>query len=69
MTILDTERWAEQVFTGRWQPASGTPAEVVEPATGKLLGHVGRATPADVDQACAKAAAAQRLWEDTPFDE
>ncbi|MDA3644999.1 benzaldehyde dehydrogenase [Saccharopolyspora indica] len=69
MTILDTERWAKQVFTGRWQPAGGTPAEVVEPATGQLLGHVGRATPADIDTACAKAAAAQRAWEDTPFEE
>ncbi|MGW5644276.1 aldehyde dehydrogenase family protein [Saccharopolyspora sp. NPDC003752] len=69
MTILDVERWAKRVFTGSWSTASGTPTEVVEPATGQVLGHVGAATPGDVDEACAKAAAAQRDWENTPFEE
>ncbi|GAA2784950.1 aldehyde dehydrogenase family protein [Saccharopolyspora taberi] len=69
MSLFGNEVWDKKVFTGAWTAASGTPAEVVEPATGDVLGHVGSATADDVDAACAKAAAAQSDWERTPFEE
>ncbi|MEU4523471.1 benzaldehyde dehydrogenase [Amycolatopsis sp. NPDC024027] len=52
MTLLATE------FAG----GSGGTHPVVEPATGKTLGHVGIATPDDVAEAAAAAAKAQRDW-------
>lgn len=39
------------------------------PANGKLLGKVAPAYPEDIDNAVAKAAAAQQQWEKTSFDE
>ncbi|QUH03345.1 aldehyde dehydrogenase family protein [Saccharopolyspora erythraea] len=69
MAFVDPEVWENKIFTGRWSTAGGAPSQVTEPATGKSLGQVGTATPADVDTACARAAAAQREWERTPFEE
>ncbi len=43
--------------------------DVVEPATGAVLGRVGLASAADVDRACAAAAAAQPAWAATSFEE
>lgn len=43
--------------------------DVVEPATGAVLGRVGLASTADVDRACAEAAAAQPAWAATSFEE
>lgn len=39
------------------------------PANGKLLGKVAPAYPEDIDNAIAKAAAAQQQWAKTSFDE
>lgn len=39
------------------------------PANGKLLGKVAPASPEDIDDAIAKAAAAQQQWAKTSFDE
>lgn len=39
------------------------------PANGKLLGKVAPAYPEDIDDAIAKAAAAQQQWAKTSFDE
>lgn len=39
------------------------------PANGKLLGKVKPAYPEDIDDAIAKAAAAQQQWAKTTFDE
>lgn len=42
---------------------------MVEPATGRELGTVGRASLADVEQAANLAAQAQQTWSQIPFDE
>ena len=44
-------------------------APIVEPATGEELGRTGVADPADVARAAEKAAAAQRDWAATSFEE
>ncbi|WP_327005469.1 benzaldehyde dehydrogenase [Dactylosporangium sp. NBC_01737] len=43
--------------------------DVVEPATGAVLGRVGLASTGDVDRACREAAAAQPAWAATGFEE
>jgi acyl-CoA reductase-like NAD-dependent aldehyde dehydrogenase len=42
---------------------------VVEPATGDVVGAVGRATPEDVAAAADRAAEAQRAWAALPFED
>ena len=42
MSLLDID-WEKKVFTGSWTAAEGPFSEVVEPATGSTLGHVGTA--------------------------
>lgn len=69
MSLMNTAIWEKKVFTGQWVDGSGTPFQVVEPATGHTLGHVGTATRADIDDACARGAAAQQSWEQTSFEE
>lgn len=69
MPLLEIDRWNERVFTGSWTTAQGTPTDVIEPATGRVLGAVGTATPSDIADACAKAAEAQHDWESRPFEE
>jgi benzaldehyde dehydrogenase (NAD) len=69
MTFMDTQTWQGQVFSGTWSKSSGGTREIREPATGKTLGTIGIATPADIERACADAAAAQRDWAATPFQQ
>lgn len=66
MTLLDDGRWAGRIFIDGWRAGSGAVHEVVEPATGGVLGTTGTATAEDVDRAAASAAAAQRDWAATP---
>ena len=47
----------------------GPDPDAVEPATGKVLGQVGKATPDDVDTAALRAVEAQRSWAALPFEE
>jgi benzaldehyde dehydrogenase (NAD) len=53
-------------LAGAWVPASGGSLDVVEPATGDVLGRIGRAGAEDVARAAASAAQAQRQWAATP---
>lgn len=63
MGLLETTVWDGAVFTAEgWAPGSGGRLDVVEPATGEVLGSVGRASAEDVHQAAAAAAQAQREW-------
>lgn len=55
------------VYSGGWQHASQA-ADVIEPATGSVLGRIGMASPADVAQASATAAKAQRDWAAASYD-
>ncbi|WP_229072871.1 benzaldehyde dehydrogenase [Actinoplanes sp. DH11] len=65
--LLDDTTWTGNIFLGgAWRPGRGDGYDVVEPATGAVLGRIGQATPADVDEAARQAAAAQRAWAATP---
>jgi benzaldehyde dehydrogenase (NAD) len=64
--FLDPAVWDSNVFIGgAWKPGGGV-MDVVEPATGKTLGKVGRADAADLAAAAENAYAAQREWAAMP---
>ncbi|MFD5536272.1 aldehyde dehydrogenase family protein [Streptomyces sp. NPDC127079] len=67
MTLLDAADWQERIFSGGWVKGSGEPYDSTEPATGKTLGRVGAASPADLDRAVAHAQQAQRAWAAVPY--
>ena len=69
MGFLNDETWSGQVYSGGWITSDGGDAAVIEPATGRELGRIGIATPADVTRAVKKAAAAQAAWAATPHTE
>lgn len=69
MTLLDPTLWDGKINTGTWSAGSGGVQDVVEPATGAVLGHVGIATADDVYAASARAAAAQQSWAATRPEE
>lgn len=60
-TFLPPALWADKLFDGQWQPGPAT-HEVIEPATGKALGSIAMADPAQVAASAAAAAKAQRDW-------
>ncbi|MEV0830243.1 aldehyde dehydrogenase family protein [Nonomuraea rubra] len=67
MGLLDSVAWQANIYkNGTWTPARGGDYAVVEPATGGELGRMGLATPEDVAEAAASAAAAQREWAALP---
>jgi len=57
-----SETWHGKTFNGDWIDARGGLIDVVEPASGRLLHQVGRATTDDVHAAVEQARAAQRAW-------
>ncbi|MFE7278254.1 aldehyde dehydrogenase family protein [Streptomyces sp. NPDC057623] len=67
MALLDNSTWEGRIFSGEWISGSGEIYDAVEPATGKTLGRVGSATPADVDEAVERAVRAQREWAARPY--
>ncbi|GAA3162676.1 benzaldehyde dehydrogenase [Blastococcus jejuensis] len=69
MALLDNGAWQGKVWTGAWTDGSGGSYDAVEPATGETIGAVGKATPADVSTAAARAVEAQRGWAALPFEE
>ncbi|MFF5138169.1 benzaldehyde dehydrogenase [Streptomyces sp. NPDC013157] len=71
MTLLDSSTWEGRIFSGsgEWISGSGEPYQAFEPATGKTLGSVGSASPADVDKAVEKAVRAQREWAARPYSD
>ncbi|NUR63009.1 MAG: aldehyde dehydrogenase family protein [Catenulispora sp.] len=65
--LLDESTWRDRIFLGgTWVPGGGGVIEVVEPATGGVLGQIGRADGADAARAAEQAAEAQRQWAATP---
>jgi benzaldehyde dehydrogenase (NAD) len=68
MSLLTGTTWQGALFDGAWHPAPAHRA-AVEPATGATLADVGIATPADVTEVAATAAAAQRSWAALPYTE
>ncbi|MFF4259322.1 aldehyde dehydrogenase family protein [Streptomyces sp. NPDC001663] len=69
MAFLEDHDWQGRIFSGGWVDGSGEPYDSVEPATGKTLGRVGAAAPADLDRAVTQAARAQRAWAALPYIE
>ncbi|BAL90834.1 putative aldehyde dehydrogenase [Actinoplanes missouriensis 431] len=68
--LLDEKTWTGNIFIGgSWRPGRGAGYDVVEPATGDVLGRIGQATPADVDEAARAAADAQKVWAAMPHPE
>jgi benzaldehyde dehydrogenase (NAD) len=64
-SFLEAAPWREHLFNGSWVAASAA-TDIIEPATGAILGRGGMAVPADVAAAAASAAAAQPAWAATP---
>ncbi|MFL6111484.1 MAG: aldehyde dehydrogenase family protein [Catenulispora sp.] len=65
--LLDESIWRDKVFLGgTWTAGSGGTIEVVEPATGAVLGAIGRAGVDDVAAAAESASQAQKQWAATP---
>ena len=60
--FLDAAAWHGKLFSDGWHDGGGGTSEAVEPATGDVLGQVGRADAADVAKAAIIAAAAQPDW-------
>ena len=69
MSFLKDETWNGQVYSGGWITPEGGDAAVTEPATGRELGRIGIAAPADVARAVKKAAAAHTAWAAVPHTE
>lgn len=70
MSLLTPAEWADKIFTGAWTtPAEGGRIGVLEAATDRQLGAVGRAGAADAAAAADRAAQAQKGWAATPFPE
>lgn len=54
-------------FDGTWKGMDKT-ADVIEPATGAVLGKIGLAEPSDIANAAARGRQAQVAWSQTPYD-
>jgi len=68
--LLDPSVWSDRVFLdGHWVAGSAGSIDVVEPATGGVLGRIGLASPADLGKAAEVAAEAQRGWAALPHPE
>lgn len=62
MTLLDPARWDGRIKLDTWTEGGGGASDVVEPATGGVLGSVGLASADDVRTAATTAARAQEDW-------
>lgn len=69
METLLTESHMGQIYSGGWRTAAGGTTDVVEPATGKVLGTAGIANAEDVASAAQAAAKAQFDWARVPGPE
>jgi benzaldehyde dehydrogenase (NAD) len=69
MTLLDEGAWSGNIYSGGWVAAHGGDLPIVEPATGQEIGRTGIGDAEDISRAAAGAAAAQRAWAATSFEE
>ena len=60
-SLLGDHPTSGQIFSGRWIDAPST-VDVLEPATGAVLGRAGIGDPATVARACSEASLAQAEW-------
>lgn len=66
--FLPATLWHNKLFTGTWT-ATGSVADVLEPATGNTLGSLACADARQVAQSAQAASLAQRAWFELPYDE
>jgi benzaldehyde dehydrogenase (NAD) len=65
--LLDPQIWTGNIFVeGKWGPAAGGVAPIIEPATGNTIGEVGIGNADDVARATAAAVPAQKDWAALP---
>ncbi len=69
MGLLDEKVWTGSVFGSGWSASPSGDAAVIEPATGAEIGRVGVGGRDEVMRAASEAAAAQRVWAATSFEE
>jgi benzaldehyde dehydrogenase (NAD) len=60
--VIEPSSFDGNLWTGSWQPSSAGTADVLDKASGTVIGRVGIASAADVAAACATAAAAADVW-------
>lgn len=65
--FLPAATWSGKQFDGQWRAGAGV-QDVIEPATGKVLGRIGLADPVQIAASAAAAAHAQREWADAPYE-
>lgn len=68
-TPIKSNAWTGKFFSHGWSTGSGGVAEVVEPATGEVLGQIGIADAKDIHAAVVSARSAQEAWAATPFEQ
>lgn len=61
-SAMDQQRWDGKLHTDGWTAGSGQPAQILEPATGAVLGTTAMATGEEIAAAATRSAAAQRSW-------
>ncbi|WP_175720866.1 benzaldehyde dehydrogenase [Burkholderia anthina] len=64
-SFASADTWRGKIFNGEWVTAPGV-LSVIEPASGRPLHEVGKATPENVAIAVREARDAQRIWAATP---
>ncbi|MEJ3749189.1 aldehyde dehydrogenase family protein [Actinomycetes bacterium KLBMP 9797] len=70
MAFLDPSTWTNRIFIdGEWVAGSAGGRDVIEPATGAVLGRAGLANADDLAKAVERAAEAQPAWAATPHPE
>lgn len=68
-SLLTAADWSGKALLGTWNALGGGQIDVIEPATGDVLGRVARATAQDMRTAAAAAARAQGAWAALPYGE
>src|SRR5450631_1209661 len=59
MSLLDERSWTEKIFVSDWTKGGAGAQDVVEPATGEVLGRIGVASTDDVERARSRAPASE----------
>ncbi|WP_454838129.1 MULTISPECIES: benzaldehyde dehydrogenase [Pseudomonas] len=67
--FLPAGLWNERLFTGTWEAGAVAASQVLEPATGNLLGYVANADAGQVAASAKIASTAQISWYQQPYDE
>jgi benzaldehyde dehydrogenase (NAD) len=69
MAFFDPSQWDGKIYSSGWVTSSGGSADIMEPATESAIGRFGVADADDVAHAAEVAAAAQKSWAATSYEE